>query len=201
MILTIMGAQLASTTLSATSIPLPVQLGGVSVTINGVAAPLWYVSPGQLNVQIPYETPINTSVTLTVSNNNQSVSASIVAAAAAPGIFTDTQGDPVPFSSAAPGQILTMYVTGVGAVSPAVIDGTAPADGTPLNLLPQPAQNTSVTIAGVNAPIEFIGIPWGLVGVLQINYQVPARVPIGPQPVVFTVGNLSSKAAMLTVTP
>jgi uncharacterized protein (TIGR03437 family) len=82
-----------------------------------------------------------------------------------------------------------------------VIDGTAPADGTPLNLLPQPAQNTSVTIAGVNAPIEFIGIPWGLVGVLQINYQVPARVPIGPQPVVFTVGNLSSKAAMLTVTP
>ncbi len=201
MILTIMGAQLASTTLSATSIPLPVQLGGVSVMINGVAAPLWYVSPGQLNVQIPYETPINTSVTLTVSNNNQSVSASIVAAAAAPGIFTDTQGDPVPFSSAAPGQILTMYVTGVGAVSPAVIDGTAPADGTPLNLLPQPAQNTSVTIAGVNAPIEFIGIPWGLVGVLQINYQVPARVPIGPQPVVFTVGNLSSKAAMLTVTP
>jgi uncharacterized protein (TIGR03437 family) len=201
MILTIMGAHLASTTLAAANLPLPVQLGGVSVMINGVPAPLWYVSSAQLNIQIPYETPINTSVTLTVTNNSQSASTSFIAAAAAPGIFIDTQGDPVPFSSGAPGQTLTMYVTGVGAVSPGVIDGAAPAAGTPLNLLPQPAQETSVTIGGVNAPIEFIGIPWGLVGVLQINYQVPAGAPIGPQPVVFTVGNLASNVATLTVTP
>lgn len=201
MILTIMGSQLASTTLAAGSTPLPPQLGGVTVTINGVAAPLWYVSAAQLNVQIPYETPVNTSVMVTVTNNNQSTSTSLMAAAAAPGIFTDTQDAPVPFSSGGRGQILTMYVTGVGQVSPGVVDGAAPADGTALSLLPQPTQNTSVSIGGVNALVEFIGIPWSLVGVLQINYQVPAGAPLGAQPVVFTVGNLSSNAATLVVTP
>jgi len=61
-------------------------------------------------------------------------------------------------------------------------------------------QNTSVTVGGVDAPVAFVGIPWGLVGVLQINYQIPATAPLGPQPVVFKVGNVPSNPATLTVT-
>jgi uncharacterized protein (TIGR03437 family) len=94
-----------------------------------------------------------------------------------------------------------MFVTGVGAVSPGVVDGAAPIAGTPLAALPEPTQNTGVTIGGINAPVQFIGIPWGLVGVVQINYQVPSNAPLGAQPVVFTVGNIASKAATLNVTP
>ena len=201
MILTIFGSNLAPSTAAATSVPLPQQLAGVTVSINGVPAPLWYVSATQLNVQVPYETPVGAAVPVTVSNNGQTATSSLTAAAAAPGIFTDAQGAPVPSASGARGQVLTMYVTGVGGVSPGVFDGAAPAAGTPLSDLPQPTQNTAVTIGGVTAPVQFVGIPWGLVGVVQINYQIPAGAPLGAQPVVFTVGTLASKAATLTVTP
>ena len=69
MVLSIFGTNLASGTWVASTVPLAVQASAVRVTINGVSAPLYYVSPGQINVQIPYETPVNRTVTLTVNNN------------------------------------------------------------------------------------------------------------------------------------
>jgi uncharacterized protein (TIGR03437 family) len=57
-----------------------------------------------------------------------------------------------------------------------------------------------VTIGDVPAPIDFIGIPAGLVGVTQINFQVPGGVGIGAQFVVVTVGGVSSAPAKLSVT-
>ena len=201
MILTIYGSQLSSTTALASAVPLPMQLAGVTVTINGLPAPLWYVSPSQLNVQIPYETPVGTSVTLTVTNNGQSTKASFTAAAAAPGIFMDQQGAPVPATSGAPGQVLTLYATGVGAVSPAIGDGAAPPAGTPLNALPKPQQPATLTVGGATASIQFIGIPPGLAGIVQINYQVPANLMPGQHPVVLTVDGIPSPPVTLTVTP
>ena len=201
MILTIYGSQLSPVTSAASSVPLPLAMAGVTVTINSVAAPIWYVSPGQLNVQIPYKTPVNTSVQVTVNNNGQSASSSMVAAMAAPGIFTDAQGEPVPNTSAARGQIVTLYVTGIGAVTPDISDGAAPAASTALSNLPVPQQQpVVVTVGGVSAPVKFAGIPWGLVGIMQVNYQIPTGTPLGPQRVVVTVGATESKAATLTVT-
>jgi uncharacterized protein (TIGR03437 family) len=57
-----------------------------------------------------------------------------------------------------------------------------------------------MTVANEPATIEFIGIPSGLVGVTQINYEVPADAPLGPQPVVVTVGGVASQTIQLTVT-
>ena len=71
MVLTIFGSNLADATWIAPSVPLALQAAGVSVTIGTVSAPLYYVSPGQLNVQIPYETPVNQPVTLTLTNNGR----------------------------------------------------------------------------------------------------------------------------------
>src|SRR6202042_1019690 len=71
MVLTVFGSGLAPATYSANTLPLPGQLAGVSATINGVDAPLYYVSSTQLNIQIPYETPVNAPVTLQVTNNGQ----------------------------------------------------------------------------------------------------------------------------------
>src|SRR5947209_3324468 len=51
----VFGANLASTTVQESTASLPVSLGGVTVTVNGVAAPLWYVSPGQINFEMPAE--------------------------------------------------------------------------------------------------------------------------------------------------
>jgi uncharacterized protein (TIGR03437 family) len=105
-----------------------------------------------------------------------------------------------PFSSAGRGQITTLFITGDGQVSPALATGTTPASGTPLSRLPKSLLPVTLTVAGQNATIDFIGIPSGLVGVTQINYTVPANAPVGVQQVVVTVGTVASPPANLTVT-
>jgi uncharacterized protein (TIGR03437 family) len=201
MLLTIYGQRLSPGIQVAASTPWPLQMLGVSVTINGVPAPLYYVSPGELNVQIPYETPVNTSVVLAVNNNGRTTAGSFTAAAAAPGIFTDPNNAPVPYVSAARGQAITLYLTGFGAVTPAISTGAGPKAGTPLASLPHPQQKIAVTVGGVPAPSVSGVIPWGYVGVMQVTYQVPGTAPLGAQAVVVTIGGVSSAPATLTVTP
>jgi uncharacterized protein (TIGR03437 family) len=200
MILSVFGSQLATSTLSASNVPLPVSMAGVAATVNGVAAPLYYVSPSQLNIQIPNDIAVNSTATLVVNNNGQVTSQTFHVAASAPGIFADQNGVAVPFGSATRGQIITLFITGTGAVSPAISTGAAPTLATPISSLPKPSQNTTVTVGNVPATIQFIGIPYGLVGVTQINYQVPANIGIGAQPVVVSVGGVASAPVTLRVT-
>ena len=200
MVLAIFGANLADTTTAASSVPLPTQISNVTVTIGGVAAPLYYVSPGQLNVQIPYELPANQLATLIVSNNGRTASANLMVNSAAPGLFTDTAGFVVPANTGARNQAVVLYITGAGAVTPAVATGAAPANGTAISQLPAPIQGVSVSIGGVDAPVQFAGIPQGLVGVVQVNVKAGANTPLGVQPVVVTVGGVASAAAQMTVT-
>jgi uncharacterized protein (TIGR03437 family) len=198
MILSVFGSQLAPTTVSAASVPLPNQLAGVSATINGIAAPLFYVSSSQLNIQIPYETPANSQATLIVNNNGQSTSRSFFVASVAPGIFA-FNGAPVPNTSAARGQTVTLFITGAGAVTPGIGTGAGPAAGTPIASLPHPVQSATVTVGGTQAQVQFIGIPSGLVGVVQVNYTVPTSIATGTQPVVVSLGTVPSAPVNLSV--
>lgn len=204
MIVTVFGSQLSSSTASAASVPLPVTLSGVSATVNGVTAPLLYVSPSQMNIQVPYETAIGPA-TLVIDNNGALTMSTFNVQAASPGIFADfTTRALVPSSSASRGSLGTLFLTGMGAVSPAVPDGYAPASSTPVSALPQ-VQNISVTVAGIAASTTcstgcFAGIPYGLSGVAQVNFQVPSGAPLGVQPVIVTVNGVSSTPAYLTVT-
>jgi uncharacterized protein (TIGR03437 family) len=196
MVMSIFGTQLALTTNTGSTLPLPTVLDNVSVTVNGVAAPLYYISPTQLNVQIPYETPNSGKVTLLVSNNEQTASTTIQMSAAAPGIFFDSgSGALVPTATAKRGQTIVLYLTGAGAVQPSVATGAAPSGGT----TPVPAQNTRVTIGGVEASITYIGVPSWSVGVLQVNFVIPPTAALGLQPVVVSVGGAASAGATLTV--
>ena len=188
MILTVFGSQLAPVTQTAGTVPLPMQIAGTSATINGVASPVYYVSPGQVNIQIPYQTAADGTAVLTINNNGRSATTSFAMTAAAPGIFTDQNGAPVPSASAARGEVISLFITGAGAVSPVIGTGSGPASGTVAADLPRPMQTVTVTVGGVEAPVQFDGIPSGLVGVTQINYQVPDSVGTGTQPVVVTVG-------------
>jgi uncharacterized protein (TIGR03437 family) len=192
-ILGLFGSQLANTTAVAPSTPLPVSLDGVAITVNGIAAPIWYVSPDQINFQVPYEVPAGSAATLIVNNNGRTVSTTLQMSAAAPGIFT-------PIVAGARGETLTLYLTGAGPVSPAIADGAAPSASTPLVRLPVPEQNATVTIGGVNAPISFIGNPVGVAGVTQVNFVVPSGISVGTQPVVVALGGVASVAASLAVT-
>jgi uncharacterized protein (TIGR03437 family) len=199
-LIAIFGTQLAGATQPDTALPLPETMSGIAATINGEAAPLLYISPGQVDLQIPYEVPVGTSATVTLNNNGQVASQSITIAAAAPGIFTDQNGSAVPSPSAKAGQVISIFVTGAGAVSPAIATSAAPSSQTATTALPNPVQTTTVTVGNVNASTQFIGIPPGLVGVVQINFVVPNGLALGSQPVVVTVGGVASAPATLTIT-
>jgi uncharacterized protein (TIGR03437 family) len=199
MLMSIFGSQLAPAAWSAPRVPLPTQMAGVSVTVNGVIAPLLYVSPSQLNVQVPYETGVGALATVVVNNNGQTGTSSFTASATAPGIFVDSNFAPVPYTSAGRGDLITLFVTGVGSVSPAVPSGGAPDASTPIANLPKPQGSVTVTVGGLTAATQFVGIPPGLVGVLQVNYQVPQGVSTGANAVVVQIGDARSAAANLSV--
>jgi uncharacterized protein (TIGR03437 family) len=199
MLLSVYGTAMGNFAQSAGTIPLPQYLAGFEATVNGVSAPLYYVSPTQVNLQIPYETPTGDN-TLTVGNPYVNVNYTLTIIPAAPGIFTSNGFTAAPFSSAARGQTTTLFITGEGQVTPTLATGATPDSGTPLSQLPQPKLPVKLTVGGQSAVIAFIGIPPGLVGVTQINYTVPAAVSTGVQPVVVTVGGVASPPANLTVT-
>jgi uncharacterized protein (TIGR03437 family) len=140
-----------------------------------------------------------------VNNNGQVTSTTFFLAAAAPGIFYAPQSGTIANglpAGIAPGQTTTLYLTGAGPVSPVIADAAAPASTTALNALPAPSANVTVTVGGITSPspLPFVGITPGLVGVVQINFQVPASVPAGTQPVIVTIGGKASTPASLVVT-
>lgn len=203
MILSVFGATLApsDTAESASSLPLPITMAGVSATVNGVDAPLFYVSPTQINLQVPWQTTVGSSATLVINNNGQIASQTFTVAAASPGIFTNQNGIIVPNGTAARGQTTTLYMAGTGAVTPPIATGYAPSTSTPLGDLPAPA-NTTVTVGQppVQASTTFIGIPYSLVGVTQINFTIPSGIPTGFQPIVISVNGTQSATAYVNVT-
>lgn len=201
MLLSVFGTQLANSPQVVSTLPLPYSASGVSVTVNGLAAPLLYISPGQLNIQVPYEVGAGPAV-MGVNNNGQIAGFQFQIAPSAPGIFADAKGNLAPASSATQpqGGITTLYLTGAGEVSPQISTAFAPPSGTSVSYLPAPLLPLSVTVGGIPAFVYFAGIPSSLVGTTQVNFQVPETAPLGVQPLVVTVNGVQSKAVNLTVT-
>jgi uncharacterized protein (TIGR03437 family) len=153
-----------------------------------------------LNVQIPYETGSGTAV-LGVNNNGQVAHFEFQVQPSAPGIFMTLDGasNLVPYASGQRGQVLLAFVTGEGAVAPALITGK-PTTTSDITKMPAPTLPATITVGGVPATINFIGIPTGLVGVTQINFTIPPTAALGKQPVIVTVGGVASAPVNLTVT-
>lgn len=198
MIVSVYGTGMGNFAQSTAVLPLPSYLAGFEAYVNNVPAPLYFVSPNQVNIQIPYETQPGRA-TLTVGNPFENVDYSFRVAAAAPGIFTLSDGSVNPSRSGARGDTATLFVTGDGQVTPTLSTGNTPSASTPLTRLPKPQQAVTVTVGGVPASVQFIGIPSGLVGVTQINFTIPPTAPMGAQPVVVTVGTTASNTATITV--
>ncbi len=200
MLASVYGVQLAPSIQSASSLPLPFSMQGVSATVNGISAPIWDILPGQLNIQIPYETGAGPAV-LGVNNNGQIASFPLLMAPAAPGAwpaFQTSLGSVV--NTAKQGAALVTYITGEGDITPPLPDGATPVLSTPIGKLPHSRLPLTVTVGGVSATILFAGIPSGLTGVTQIDFTVPLNAPLGTQPVVVSVGGVAAPAVNLTVT-
>jgi uncharacterized protein (TIGR03437 family) len=200
MLVSVFGSQLANSSNPSSATPLPFFVDGVSARVNGLDAPIKYVSPGQLNIQVPYEAGAGPAV-LGVNNNGQIAGFQFQIAPAAPGVFADASSNLIPVSTVAAGGTTSLYLTGDGDVTPALLTGFAPTLGTPIASLPKSRLPLSVTVGGVPAFVQFYGIPSGLVGVTQVNFTVPGSVLPGVQPVIVTVGGASSRPVNLTVQP
>jgi uncharacterized protein (TIGR03437 family) len=185
--------------------PLPTTLNGVSVRINGVPAPLLFAGSSQVNAQVPFEIPPG-GATVIVTAAGVSAEAPVEVRPVGPGILTMSGGNHAVAQNAAdftlnagdnparPGQYVILYLTGQGMVEPAVPTGEA-APATPLSY---PAGPVEATIGGRPARVAFAGLTPGLVGVLQVNLEVPAGVS-GEAPVEVAVGGMASPPAVLSV--
>jgi uncharacterized protein (TIGR03437 family) len=205
-LISIYGSNLAGANASAQQIPLDTTLGGTSVSINGTAIPLLFVSPGQINAQVPYEVNPGTAKLVVQAGSAKSAEVSFPVAATGPGVFTIPQGNHVVAQNlpdyslnsatapASPGQYCTLYVTGQGAVKPPLATGAGAPDS-PLSL---PVANVQVKIGGQPAEIQFAGLAPGFVGLLQVNVKIPS-VAAGEQPVELTVGGVTAGAAVISV--
>jgi uncharacterized protein (TIGR03437 family) len=166
--------------LSVTTLPLPRNMNGAQVLINGIQAPLFYVSDSQINAQVPWEVSGSANLTIqVVTGQGGSVPAIVPLAATGPAIFAlvhSADGSLVSASKpAVPGEYLVLYASGLGPVSNRPATG-AVASASPLS---STAQSPAVSIGDVSAPIVFSGLAPGFVGLYQVNLQVPDGVPGG----------------------
>lgn len=195
----------------ATDIPLPTNFSGVSVTFNGINAPILFVSSEQINAQIPWELSSGTMVSVIVTNDKGSSPPRTIAIGTInPGIFSFNYGTgqavatnldsslaapmgwipSYPTRPATPGDTLTIYATGLGAVTPTVVTGT-----NSLDIVRQTTIRPKVLIGGQQANVTFCGLSPQFVGVNQINVVIPATAPNGDAvSLQLTAGNITTTA-------
>jgi uncharacterized protein (TIGR03437 family) len=205
------GLTRASGIVSASSTPLPVELAGTSVSVNGTKVPLLaiaYVNGiEQINFQAPFELLAPGTAKLVVTNNGiDSAAADVAVFAAQPGVFTmdGAQGAIVhgadnrlvsPASPAAPNEIVVLYGTSFGAVA------SMPATGAAAGVSPLSKTLTTpeVRVSGRAAEVFFSGLSPGSVGLYQINFRVPADAPSGAADVVVNFSGASSVPVKMSV--
>ncbi|HEY6392401.1 MAG TPA: SMP-30/gluconolactonase/LRE family protein [Bryobacteraceae bacterium] len=201
----IFGTNFASGNISATGSTLPTVLGPVSVTVNNRNAPLLFVSPTQVNFQVPWETGLGNATISVIVNGLISNSVSVPVLSAAPGLFVLPSGGAVvqnsdftlnsPSNPAKSGSTIIAYLTGSGPVSPAVASG-ARASADPLSIV---ISSKGATIGSTAATVSFAGLAPGFVGLLQMNIVVPSTLAAGDYPLTITINGESSNSATISV--
>ena len=194
--ISIFGSDLSDANAAASTPYLPVSLASAAVSFDGggisVPGHLHFVSPGQINVQIPWEFQGQQSVKMKVTLYNYFWSAvyTVPLAQASPGSFGILDQKYAVVSAANPatrGQVIQIYANGLG-----------PVDNHPASGEPAPAalltcnSNPSVTIGGSTAAVQFCGLAPGFVGLYQLNVIVPAGASTGTQPLVISMGGNSA---------
>jgi adhesin/invasin len=202
---TIFASNLSAASVASAGAPWATSWNGISVKINGIPAPLAYVSPTQINAQVPFETAPGSAQLTIESSGTTAGPTPMTIQSAAPGIFMQTGGRAaalnqdgslnLPANPAPAGSFISVYITGQGQLDPPVASGAA----APLSQLSNTVAQTTATIGGVPAAVSFSGLAPGWIGLGQVNLQVP-NLPAGDQPVVVTIGGVTSNAAVVTVT-
>jgi uncharacterized protein (TIGR03437 family) len=186
--ITLYGTNLAPGTATAYTVPFPTTAGldGVQVTVNGLPAPVQFVSPGQISVLVPYA--VGSSIARIQVNNNGVLSNVVTEFVnlTAPGVFTVPpggvgygavlHGDYSLVTAQSPAQVnetVAIYLTGLGTTNPVIPDGSAgPATS-------QTNSTIQVYIGGQLATVGYSGLAPQLAGLYQLNVTIPPAVTAG----------------------
>jgi uncharacterized protein (TIGR03437 family) len=211
-LITVVGKNLSPINASTSQTPLPTLLGDSCLTVNGQLVPMVFVSPTQVNGQLPFNISAEATMILHtpsgVSNTFKFPVKSL-----APGVFHVavegwTENVPTVYR-ASNNQIVTLsnpvhlddflviYLTGMGPVAPDVATG----DAGPLEPLAETSVKPEVTLGGTRLPVWYAGLTPGSVGVYQINVQVPFKdVRTGMEvPLTITQGEVSTTVMVRVV--
>jgi uncharacterized protein (TIGR03437 family) len=197
--------------------PLPFALGGTTMTISTSTVPLLFVSPGQINFQVPwFIVSGRTSIPVTLTQGQLSSTTSVIVTPFAPALFTTNQQGtgqaaalingtavivaPVgAFPGSRPakkGEFVQLYGTGLGYVDRTPSLGSASPSAPPAMTLIKP----TVSIGGGDATVLFSGLSPGFVGLYQVNIQIPPTAPSGNAvPVILTIGGVQSNTATIAI--
>ena len=185
-------------------------LDGVSVTMNGINAYVYYISPGQLDILTPPNLPsgavqvivsISTFVGKLASSaftvQADQISPSLFVFGAGPYVtathtsYTDvgpTTLYPGLTTPAAPGETIIVYANGFGPTTTPIVAGSPMQSGS-LATFP------TVQIGGVQANVSFAGLTSP--GLYQLNVQIPSTVPAGDQTIVVEYQGASTQSGVL----
>ena len=199
------GANLASDIIRPTQpFPLPTLLGATTVFVNDIPAPLFFVSPGQINFLVPYavQGPVAQVI---VRNGAAQAALGVPWNSSSPGIYHSngqssifhSSGAPVTAGSpAVPGEALVLYASGLGPVAPPVSDGFPGS----ASILSQTIEQPVVSVGGLPALVQFAGLTPGWPGLYQVNFVVPAGVS-GSLAVEIKMSGVTSNTGILRVAP
>jgi uncharacterized protein (TIGR03437 family) len=197
--------------MSAPGVPLPPMLAKLAFKFgDGFPVPLFFVSPSQVNVQVPWELTGQTQASLSAVIGGLASAGQIVKLAPfAPGIFSingrgDGQGAIVdvayrlvdPANPTTAGAVVQIFCTGLGAVTNQPASGAAAPGDPPAISLTIPR----VTIGGAPTSVQFSGLAPGFAGLYQVNTVVPAAAAKGVAvPVTISIGGMTSNTVTIAV--
>jgi len=182
--------------------PLPQSIGGVSVTVNNVPAPVVAIANvngvEQVNFQAPFESPISGNATITVSGAGATTAANDIAAFAfQPAIYSNATVHNATYTlvtSSSPltrGEYAFLYASGLGRVN------NQPPNGQTNSGLAATLNTVEVLLNGAPIEVEYAGLAPGLPGVYQVNFRIPQSAQSGQQPLRLRMGStLSSEVSV-----
>jgi uncharacterized protein (TIGR03437 family) len=188
--------------------PLPTTLTRTTVRINGIAAPLLYVSPTQINFQVPFEVAPGTVsldldrgfTHLTIPNLQIGELAPAIFTLAqtgeGSGLFLHADGSVVLFQSPTrAGETISLLCTGLGKLKQNFPSGVVATNPPPETLV-----TPQITVGGISAEVKFSGLAPGYAGLYRLDFVVPAGAPKAlAVPVQMSVGAAASNTVVITV--
>lgn len=174
------------------SLPFPTNLGGVQVMINGTAAPLYYASATQINAVVPYSNPSDGSLASVqvISNSGSSNTVQTYTGLTSPGVFTVPPGgvgyaailhaDYSLVNASSPakvGETVQLFLTGLGATTPAIAAGTA-APSSSATVFPVEIYIDDFSGNYTTANITYQGLAPDLGGLYQVNFTIPSGLTL-----------------------